>query len=416
MTTRKPEVAIVGINYFPEHTGIAPYTTGLANGLAAAGYQVQVVTGYPHYPAWKISPEFTGWSHRRRAHGVEVSRLRHYVPFKPTLIKRLAMECTFAVRSLAQHLPQSGIVVAVSPSLISSLVTVLRVRLTRRNLKSIMWVQDVYSAAATETGSGRIFSPAVRSLERLAMRQSDSLVVIHDGFKRDLIENFGVAVEKVNVIRNWSHISDPITHDRIATRAERGWSSDQVVLLHAGNIGVKQDLGNVLDAAALAKERGLEVRFVFLGDGNQRPKLQQRATNMTNVEFIEPVDDEKFRCLLAASDILLVNELPSLRETALPSKLTSYFRTGLPVLAATHPDSMTSKEIEFSRAGIRVDAGSPAALLDGMRRLTSDTDLSENLGRAGLRFYEQHLQQDSAIREFDRIIQRIETPSRTSIA
>jgi hypothetical protein len=40
-------VLVVGLNYAPEHTGIAPYTTGMARGLAQAGHQVHVVAGYP---------------------------------------------------------------------------------------------------------------------------------------------------------------------------------------------------------------------------------------------------------------------------------------------------------------------------------------------------------------------------------
>ena len=51
---------IIGINYAPESTGIAPYTTGLAEHLAIAGHEVTVVTGLPHYPAWRIAPGYGG--------------------------------------------------------------------------------------------------------------------------------------------------------------------------------------------------------------------------------------------------------------------------------------------------------------------------------------------------------------------
>jgi len=35
------KIKIVGINHFPELTGIAPYTTGMAEGLAAYGHNVK---------------------------------------------------------------------------------------------------------------------------------------------------------------------------------------------------------------------------------------------------------------------------------------------------------------------------------------------------------------------------------------
>jgi colanic acid biosynthesis glycosyl transferase WcaI len=41
------KIKVVGINHFPELTGIAPHTTGMAVGLAAYGHNVNVVTGAP---------------------------------------------------------------------------------------------------------------------------------------------------------------------------------------------------------------------------------------------------------------------------------------------------------------------------------------------------------------------------------
>ena len=51
-------ILVAGINYAPEVTGIAPYTTGLAEGLAQRGHTVDVWTGLPHYPQWQIA---SGW-------------------------------------------------------------------------------------------------------------------------------------------------------------------------------------------------------------------------------------------------------------------------------------------------------------------------------------------------------------------
>ena len=48
-------ILITTINYAPEETGIAPYSTGLAEHLASQGYQVTTLTGLPHYPAWRVS-------------------------------------------------------------------------------------------------------------------------------------------------------------------------------------------------------------------------------------------------------------------------------------------------------------------------------------------------------------------------
>ena len=109
---------------------------------------------------------------------------------------------------------------------------------------------------------------------------------------------------------------------------------------------------------------GFDIRFVLMGDGNQRRLLQQSAKGVQRIEFKEPLDAEDYRQVLACADVLLVNERPGVGEMAVPSKLTSYFSAGRPVLAATDADGVTAGEIRDAGAGVVVPAGDPAALLD----------------------------------------------------
>jgi hypothetical protein len=51
-----PKYTLVGINYWPEPTGNAPYNTDLAEKLAQVG-GVTVITGIPHYPWWQKQAE-----------------------------------------------------------------------------------------------------------------------------------------------------------------------------------------------------------------------------------------------------------------------------------------------------------------------------------------------------------------------
>lgn len=42
-------ILVLGINYTPERTSVAPFTTGLCEHLAAQGH-VTLVTAFPYYP------------------------------------------------------------------------------------------------------------------------------------------------------------------------------------------------------------------------------------------------------------------------------------------------------------------------------------------------------------------------------
>lgn len=391
-------VTIAGINAAPEPTGIAPYTSGLARGLARSGDEVRLVTGYPHYPQWQIQPGYRGLTIRERTDGVHVTRVRHTVPASPRLLNRLLMEVTFGLRAAFSNWGRPEALVVVSPALFSSAIAVARARLT--GVPTYVWIQDIYSLGISETGRGGGAAAAfLKRVERWTIRGGKGVVVIHERFKRYLVDELGIDADSITVVRNWTHISASPRRDRSEVRAERGWSHDEVVVLHAGNMGAKQGLENVVAASHLAAKAHSRVRFVMLGDGNQRERLVSLGGN-DRLEYLAPLPDDDFLDTLAAADVLLVNERPGLTEMCVPSKLTSYFSTGLPVIAATDATSITSEELALSGAGIRVDAGDPQALLDAAEQLASDPAGGERFGRSGLEFTSRHLAAESAIRRF----------------
>ena len=102
------------------------------------------------------------------------------------------------------------------------------------------------------------------------------------------------------------------------------------VVLHAGNMGLKQGLERVVQAAALAADTHPEMLFVLMGDGSQRAALAELATGLPNLTFMDPVSQGDFMDTLAAADILLVCESPTVLDMSLPSKLTSYMAAGRP--------------------------------------------------------------------------------------
>jgi glycosyltransferase involved in cell wall biosynthesis len=200
------------------------------------------------------------------------------------------------------------------------------------------------------------------------------------------------------VIRNWTHVTAS-TADRAATRARLGWGDDEIIALHAGNMGMKQGLENVVDTARLAA--GSPVRFVMLGDGGQRRHLESVAADVAQVEFVDPLPGGQFEDALAAADVLLLNEGAGVAEMSVPSKLTSYFAAARPVVGATDARSAASAEITRSNGGVRVDTGDPAALLAAVRRVGQDHARAAEMGRRGRAYAEEFLSASAAARSYD---------------
>lgn len=381
-------ITFVGLNYAPETTGIAVYTAGAAEGLAAEN-DVAAVVGYPHYPAWRVSPGYTGLTRREELNGVAVTRKRHPVPRRPALVNRTVMEVVFGLRAATTGWARPDVAVLVTPALFSSVVAAVRARLTRT--PTVVWLQDIYSLGVSQSGTGGgLASRVAKAVEGALLRSASGVIVIHERFKRYVVAELGVDPAAVTVVRNWTHVeaADPAT--RAATRRRHGWRDDETIVLHAGNMGAKQALESVVEASRLASQSGSRVRFVLLGDGNQRQSLLAMGGN-DRLEFLAPLPDGEFEQALGAADILLVNERAGLTEMSVPSKLTSYFSTGLPVIAATDATSITGEEIETTGTGVRVDAEDPAALLAAAERLAADETLAARIGTAGRAFMHEEL-------------------------
>jgi colanic acid biosynthesis glycosyl transferase WcaI len=396
-------VAILGINYAPEKSGIAPYTSGLARGLVQAGHSVRVLTSRPHYPEWRVPDDYTKGRDHEVVDGVDVHRLTHYMPSKPTGARRTLFELAYGSGVAKAAWGHPDVVVCVSPALLSSAVAIARARAWRGRRPAIgLIVQDLYSRGVVETGmGGGPLSRAAAHLESSVLRSADGVVAIHDRFKRQIVDGLGVDADRVTVIRNWTHVS-PVPHfDQVSFRREMGWEHDETVVLHAGAMGAKQALENVVEAARLADETNSHIRFVLLGDGSRRGSLEDLADGVKSIQFLDPLDHEDFGRALRTADVLLVNEKPGVTEMAVPSKLTSYFSSCRPVLAATDAGSTTAEEIAASGGGLRVAAGDPIALLHAAQGLAADHDKSAALAENGKRYCFEVLSESAAITAYD---------------
>jgi colanic acid biosynthesis glycosyl transferase WcaI len=395
-----------GINYAPETTGIAPYTSAMAAGLARRGHHVRAVVAHPHYPEWKISSGYEQWSRRENIDGVDVRRVWHWVPGRPAPLPRAFSEVFFGIRQVCARWGNPTSIVTVSPALLSSALVRLRAYLTNSGTPFVVWVQDLYGLGMSETGQGQgLAARAIRSVERWLLRSASMVVVIHDRFANRIHEDLGVPRDRIAVIRNWTHLGELPFADVAAVRASYGWSDEEIVVVHTGNMGVKQGLHHVVDAGQLAHANSERVRFVLVGNGAQRDELSERVQSKpTTTEILPPLDDRAFADVLQSADVLLVNELPGVAEMCVPSKLTSYFAAGRPVLAATDEAGITAQEVHNAEAGVTVAAGDPAALLAGAKKIGLDPVEAERLGRNGKRYKETVLEETFAIDRFDSLL------------
>ncbi|WP_406865524.1 glycosyltransferase family 4 protein [Streptomyces sp. HUAS MG47] len=391
---------MVSTNYAPEHAGIGPYATQIAEHWADLGHETHVLAGMPHYPSWSLDPAYAGvWRRTEERAGVLVHRRRHTVPPRQTALKRAAFEASVLAHGLVAPpaMARPDAVLAQMPSLAGGIIGA---RLAARwRVPYVPVVQDLMGAAAAQSGisGGDRAAALAAKAETYALRRATLVGVIHQTFV-DKVAAMGVDRDRIRLVPNWSHVSGPST-PREKTRARLGWGEETVVL-HSGNMGLKQGLEVLVEAA----RRDPGVRIVLLGDGNQRAHLEELGAGIPNLDFLEPVGDDEFPDVLAAADVLAVTQRASVLDMSVPSKLTSYFAAARPVVASVAAEGGTAHEVLRSGAGVLVAPEDPGALLAEVRRLGGDPDTADALGAQGPRHVEAHLTRAAGLARIDALI------------
>ncbi|MFI8565524.1 glycosyltransferase family 4 protein [Rhodococcus sp. NPDC078407] len=374
----------------------------MAEGLSARGYDMHVVTGFPHYPQWAPDPRYAGATIDEMVDGVHVTRHRHYVPGSMTVTQRAHLELSFWSRVARSRIPASDVVVCVSPALVSTGLVIARLKAQLHRPALGVWVQDLYSRGVIETGTMHGPSAgATTNLESGILHAADGVAVIHQRFADHTMAGLRVAASKLTVIPNWTHMPHQAPMSRDHARDLLGWSRDSVIALHSGNMGLKQGLENVVEAARESDRRGGPVQFVLMGDGNQRQILEELGAEISCLSFVRSLPEREFRAALDAANVLLVNERPEVAEMAVPSKLTAYFGSGSPVVAATTAGSVTHQEVQSAAAGVRVDPANPSALVDAIVDLASSPEKSAQFVESAHRYLQLNMSREVALDRFE---------------
>ncbi|VVN27738.1 glycosyltransferase WbuB [Pseudomonas fluorescens] len=372
------KVLLYGINYSPELTGIGKYSGEMAGWLAAQGHEVRVVTAPPYYPDWKVWHEFSSWRFcKRQEAGVTVIRCPLYVPSRPTAVKRLLHLASFSLTSafavFAQLRWKPELVILVVPTLFCTPQALALAKLT--GAKSVLHIQDyeVDALFGLSIAKGERLKRWAFALERTVLRAFDRVSTISSGMLQRAAEK-GVDKEQMRFFPNWSETARFQKVSRDAELLRRlGVDPDKQVLLYSGNIGEKQGLECVIDAAEQLAER-TELVFLVVGEGAGKARLlelcQQR--NLSNIVFapLQPYDD--LPALLASADCHLVIQKRGAADAVLPSKLTNILAVGGNALITADPE--TSLGIlcsEFPGIATLVEPETVDALVMGIEAVLS---------------------------------------------
>ena len=402
-------IFIVGLNFAPEPTSTGRYTGELAEWLGSAGHSVKVVTAPPYYPAWRISEGYRRWWYQSSdfplpRSTLQVVRCPIYVPARPSAARRILHLLSFAISSapiaLTARQWRPDVVLAVAPTLLALPAAWMGARLAGCRLW--LHVQDFELGAAQGTGvlKDNLALKLASRWERWCLRRCDRVSTI-SGPMMDSLKQKGVPETRRVFLPNWADTEGVYSMARAdGFRRELGLAADQKVALYAGNMGEKQGLELVVEAARrLSGETGLV--FVMAGDGAARRRLAEQSRCLANVKWLPVQPSERLNDLLNLADMHLLPQRADVAELVMPSKLTNMLASGRAVVATASAGMAIHEVVAGHGVGLVVEPGDVEGLAAAVRTLAADAGERARLGRNGRAYAEKYLNKDNILTQLE---------------
>lgn len=394
---------IVTINFAPEPSGFAPHVTQIAKHLAVRGHDVSVFTGFPFAPSWRRRLEDRGrLFSREHDRNMTVHRLTHYIPRRPSsVLQRMAMEGSFSLAGFVAMMvamlgtrgrPDAVLYIGAQPAA----AMLARVVASVARCPYVVRITDLAAHVAADVGMvGERLSRMLETFEFAAYRKAAGASVLCRSFEHTLVGH-QFPPDRIRVMHNPIDLEQirPVPRDS-AFRTRYAVPSDAFVVLHAGSMGRKQNLANVVSAAGLT--RGTSIYWAFVGDGEARGDLVEavRAAGLEDaVRFIPFQPENELSEMFAAADVLLVSQLNAVKDTLIPGKLLTYMAAGRPIIAAANPASQAGQLLRQADGGVLVTPENPEALAAAVRNLAdAGPDVLAAFGARNRAYAERHFDQ-----------------------
>jgi len=386
-STRFMRVLIIAQYFPPDMGGGSTRVSNVVKGLSSKGCEVKVVAAFPHYPHGKVPMKYR---HKvivpEKAGDVKV--LRVWIPALPhdSIVNRFLLHLSFIVSSLLA-LPFVGepdVIWAANPNLFcffSALVYGLaNGKPIVRNVDDL-WPEVFYEMGIVRSKLMRIL---LDFLAKLSYIVPPAITPISAGYKRRIVEKYGVSAEKIHVIE----VGVDSVESLVSDRREKS----PFLVMYSGVLGVGYDFETVLKAAGSLSEYE-DIVFLIRGVGELAPRLERLIEELNLVNVVLDTNflpKAKLSALLHSADaFLLPMSSASFVDEGLPAKVFEYQAYGKPIICCS--DGEPARYVEALRSGLVVKPGDPEAVAQAVLRLYRDRKLAYELGWNGWKHVSENL-------------------------
>jgi colanic acid biosynthesis glycosyl transferase WcaI len=273
----------------------------------------------------------------------------------------------------------------------------------------VFHVQDLQPDAAVGLGMMKAHGVPARTLHFMAAQAYRHAATV-SGISRAMIEAFadkGVPAEKRYWFPNWVETPGLRTTGLTGWRTRYGIPQEAFLASYSGNLGRKQGLEVLLDAAGTLacgqRQESPPVVILIAGDGVMRPALEARLREhpLPNVRILPLLPEADYREMLAASDVCLITQAKATGRFFLPSKLLPILAAGRPVVALADETSELARAVHEGAFGVVVPSGDAEGLARTLRGLATSPGELAQFGLNGANWVTR-FEADSVLGQFER--------------
>jgi glycosyltransferase involved in cell wall biosynthesis len=273
-----------------------------------------------------------------------------------------------------------------------------------RGHRYVYLATELYPDAAVALGvirEGGIVDRIWDFSNRLVYGRASRVIVIGERLRHKVARHMkgGAEAEKLKVVHNWS---DP-NEMKPVEKSENWWVKehgleDKFVVLYSGNMGLSHDLGTLIDAAEILRDRD-DLRVVLIGQGPSKEKLvaDAEAKNLGNVVFLpyQPVEVLPFS--LSSGDLSVVTLATKMDALTIPSKLYPAMAAGQAILALMGPGTDVGEMVVEYEVGIRATQGDAVSLANELVKFLDDPEMVQVLKTRSRSVFEENFTRDMSI-------------------
>ena len=392
-------VMILNYTFHPDPAPAAKRMWDLACHLIGRGHQVTVLTS--HHVAGDLT-------HKTRTdESVQGIRIRRVGSTRPGFCARAAYELS--------RLPTADVLLAVtSPPLVAAMGVLFR-RLfdtfSGARPRFVYYVMEVYPEAAIASGklhSHGLLTRTYRSITRRTLEASDAIVAMGEDMKALLLQQYGeyACGQHIEVVHPWANGKElyPIDKSRNPLAAKLGLDKS-FNILHAGHVGLAQDLPTLIKAIDLTSTDH-SLQWVFLDGGTRLEPLQKRvlASKWTHVRFITSQDRQNLNQYMSLGDVHLISQLETFAGVTMSEQLFTAMAVARPavMIAADHAEGATL--IRQHKAGVVIPNHHGEMLARSVWQLRDSPTLRALYGKSGRLALDQHYDLPIACARLEKIL------------